>query len=368
MSSAVRVARRCLPAPFALLALLALAPGAAPPLGAQTPATPENPLAVPSRTPPVRVTLSQEALLPGDRVRVLVRPRADGYLVVLHADPAGRVRVLFPLDPGDSQRMPGAMQRSIPSRDGSASFVVASTTGDGAVLAAISSSPFRTGAFASGGHWNVRAFTRLAAGADPEGELVAVARRMAAGKRFDYAVAPYRVTDAMPVVVYGGGGGNDQESDVRAASAPADGYYYDYYEDYYSYGYPLYYAGLFPALRWYGRYSPCVAHHGGGIVAGCGGAGRGSGRFSNRGRGPWGRQPTRRNAAAGTLAFPGNPSFGDPAPFGQRSFGPRAVPAPGAVSAPAGGGMLGAPIRPLGGGPVARPMAPPAPRPVPRMP
>src|SRR5512132_4090641 len=115
--SAVRVAKR---ASFPLLALLALAPGAAP-LAAQEPDTSAapsapgtNPLAVPSRTPPVRVTLSEEELVPGDRVRVLVRPRADSYLLVLHADPAGRVRVLFPLDPGDSQRAPGATQRSIP--------------------------------------------------------------------------------------------------------------------------------------------------------------------------------------------------------------------------------------------------------------
>ena len=105
--SAVRVAMR---AATPLLALLALARGATPlvaqgPDTSATPAAPAtNPLAVPSRTPPIRVTLSEEELVPGDRVRVLVRPRADGYLVVLHADPAGRVRVLFPLDPGEIGR------------------------------------------------------------------------------------------------------------------------------------------------------------------------------------------------------------------------------------------------------------------------
>ena len=36
----------------------------------------------------------------GDRARVNVRVRDDGYVVVLHTDADGRVRVLFPVDPG----------------------------------------------------------------------------------------------------------------------------------------------------------------------------------------------------------------------------------------------------------------------------
>jgi hypothetical protein len=49
---------------------------------------------------PVSVTLSQNGrYLPGSGVQVTVHPGADGYLLVLNADPDGRVRVLFPLDP-----------------------------------------------------------------------------------------------------------------------------------------------------------------------------------------------------------------------------------------------------------------------------
>ena len=51
---------------------------------------------------PVSVTLSQNGrYLPGSGVQVTVQPGADGYLLVLNADPDGRVRVLFPLDPTD---------------------------------------------------------------------------------------------------------------------------------------------------------------------------------------------------------------------------------------------------------------------------
>ena len=50
----------------------------------------------------VEVRLSRQRDLEfGDRIRVYVRTAEDGHLVVLHADPEGRIRVLFPLDPFD---------------------------------------------------------------------------------------------------------------------------------------------------------------------------------------------------------------------------------------------------------------------------
>ncbi len=52
--------------------------------------------------PPVQIWLNQDNYLQrGDRARVNVKLAEDGYLVVLRADAKGRVRVLFPLDPGD---------------------------------------------------------------------------------------------------------------------------------------------------------------------------------------------------------------------------------------------------------------------------
>ena len=43
--------------------------------------------------PAVRVSLDHRTYVAGDRARVTVRAREDGYLLVLHVDPDGRVRV-----------------------------------------------------------------------------------------------------------------------------------------------------------------------------------------------------------------------------------------------------------------------------------
>ena len=62
--------------------------------------------------PAVRVQLNHDQFRSGDNARVYVETARDGYLIVLHADPQGRVRVLFPLDPSDDaarSRAPAGM-------------------------------------------------------------------------------------------------------------------------------------------------------------------------------------------------------------------------------------------------------------------
>src|SRR5437016_12086443 len=54
-----------------------------------------------SDDPPIKVWLNHDNFQRGDKGRVNVRLGDDGYVVVLRADADGRVRVLFPLDPGD---------------------------------------------------------------------------------------------------------------------------------------------------------------------------------------------------------------------------------------------------------------------------
>ena len=54
----------------------------------------------PQDDPPIQVWISNDRrFLPGDRAKVQVRTDYDGYLIVLHVDPEGRLRVLFPVDP-----------------------------------------------------------------------------------------------------------------------------------------------------------------------------------------------------------------------------------------------------------------------------
>src|SRR5258708_35743598 len=65
-----------------------------------------------TQTPsPITVQINHDRFAPGDRARVYVEPAQDGYLVVLHADPYGRVRVLFPLDPTDDDFIRGGQRQ-----------------------------------------------------------------------------------------------------------------------------------------------------------------------------------------------------------------------------------------------------------------
>jgi len=87
---------------------------------------------------PVTVRLNHDQFDPGDRARVYVQSAQDGYLVVLHADAAGRIRVLFPLDPTDDDFVRGGRKFEIRGRGDRDAFQVEGTDGSGTVLAAVS--------------------------------------------------------------------------------------------------------------------------------------------------------------------------------------------------------------------------------------
>ena len=102
---------------------------------------------------PISVTLNQNGrYLPGSGVQVTVHPGADGYLLVLNADPDGRVRVLFPLDPTDDAFVKGGKSYQLESRGGrNSAFVVDWSSGSGTVFAALSRDPLLPGDFALNG-------------------------------------------------------------------------------------------------------------------------------------------------------------------------------------------------------------------------
>src|SRR5580765_2634580 len=91
---------------------------------------------------PVRIELNHDQYSAGDKARVYVRSEQDGYLVVLHADPAGRVRVLFPLDPSDDDFIRGGKKFEIRGRNNRDAFQIDGTEGSGLVIAAVSPDPF----------------------------------------------------------------------------------------------------------------------------------------------------------------------------------------------------------------------------------
>lgn len=145
--------------------------------------------------PPVRVELNHEQFTRGDRARVYVETVQDGHLVVLHADPDGRVRVLFPLDPSDDDFVRGGRRFELRGRSDRDAFFVDDGDGSGTVVAVFSSDPLSYDAFVRNDHWDYRAFgggTRELRD-DPLAGLLDIARRMAGEGRFEYDAATYLV-------------------------------------------------------------------------------------------------------------------------------------------------------------------------------
>jgi hypothetical protein len=146
--------------------------------------------------PPITLRLSNDGRYqPGDAVQVSVQPGADGYLLVLHADPDGRVRVLFPLDPTDDAFVRGGRAYDLRSRgDRRDLFIADWNRGQGTILAALSSGPLQVDAFTLNGHWDYRTLN-LDQSLDDESALRDIATRMAPiGMKYD--VVPYVIGDA----------------------------------------------------------------------------------------------------------------------------------------------------------------------------
>jgi Domain of unknown function (DUF4384) len=153
------------------------------------------PVVMPQDDPPIRLWINNDRrFLPGDRAKVEVRTRHDGYLLVFHVDPEGHLRVLFPLDPDQDNFVRGGKKYEVRGRAGRESFEVDNTTGTGTVYAAVSRDAFRFDGFVVGDHWDYRALAPSRLPDDPEQDLNEVVRRMAQGD-FDYDLLNYYVTD-----------------------------------------------------------------------------------------------------------------------------------------------------------------------------
>ena len=154
------------------------------------------PLAVPAAAqddPAIRISLNNDRRFEqGDRGNVKVRVEDDGFLVVLHADPDGRVRMLFPLDPDDDNYVRGDRTYEIRGRGDRESFTVDYDSGEGAIYAAISRDPFRFEQFVVNRHWDYDALNAQRLPEQPEPELTELVQRMATG-RFEYDYLTYNV-------------------------------------------------------------------------------------------------------------------------------------------------------------------------------
>lgn len=170
-----------------LLLALSLLPGA-------------DPLAVGPSTlradePPVRLWLNGDRRFePGDRARVQVEARDDGYLLVLNYDTDGRVRVLFPLDPADDGFVRGGRRYEVRGDQDPASFVVGES-GSGFVYVALSPDPWQLRGWIRGDYWDYDVVAVDARTEDPERDLTRLVEGVAGTRGFDYDLVEYFVAD-----------------------------------------------------------------------------------------------------------------------------------------------------------------------------
>ncbi|HEU4828968.1 MAG TPA: DUF4384 domain-containing protein [Gemmatimonadales bacterium] len=225
------------------------------------------PLAAPAVAqddPPIRISLNNDRRFEqGDRGHVKVRVEDDGFLVVLHADPDGRVRMLFPLDPDDDNYVRGDRTYEIRGRGDRESFTVDYESGEGAIYAAVSRDPFRFDQFVVNRHWDYEAFNAQRLPEQPEPELTALVQRMASS-RFEYDYLTYNVYERgyddvvyAPSVIH-----RTYYDDPYCA-----GYYFSYRCDPYyygrnrfsvsiSFGRPYYYGGYYRPVYYDPFYDP----------------------------------------------------------------------------------------------------------------
>ena len=148
------------------------------------------PAAVSSPEPAIKVSLNHATYTRGDRAKVNVRVRDDGYVVVLHTDATGHVRVLFPVDPGDDNFLKGGQNYEIRNRGDREAFQVTSA-GAGTVYAAVSPDPYHFDAFVRNQHWDYGQLDDSALVDDPETGMTNLVEQMTNGQHFDYDVATY---------------------------------------------------------------------------------------------------------------------------------------------------------------------------------
>ena len=126
---------------------------------------------------------------PAERVQVFFRTEHDAYVTVLRVDTDGRVRVLFPPEPGDSNLAHGGETYTVPGVDGRDAFVVDDPPGLGYVFAVASQDPFAYDAFTENDQWSLEAIASLSDGrihGDPYASLQDLVRQIMPEGYADY--------------------------------------------------------------------------------------------------------------------------------------------------------------------------------------
>ena len=161
-----------------------------------------QPAGAASRTPQppgVRIwTNHGEAYRATEPVQVFFRTERDAYVTVLRVGTDGRVKVLFPREPGDSNLARGGETVTVAGVDGRESFIVDDPPGMGYVLAVASQVPFAYDAVTENDRWRLEAIASLSDGrihGDPRASLQDLVQRIMPTGYADYdtQLLPYDV-------------------------------------------------------------------------------------------------------------------------------------------------------------------------------
>jgi len=197
--------------------------------------------------PPIVVRLDHETYDVGNRARIYVRTDRDGYVVILHADPLGRVRVLFPIDPGEDNFVRGERDFELRSRSDREALQIDYEGGTGTILAAYSADAFTFDELTRNGHWDFAALggPDESVKNDPLAGLLEIVNNMARGNQFDYDVATYIVNSPHYA-------SEDGDGYSHFGIGLAFGYPYPFGVGF-AFGYPYYAPFAFvPFWGWYG--------------------------------------------------------------------------------------------------------------------
>jgi hypothetical protein len=150
----------------------------------------------PPATAPIRLWMNNDGKFrEGDYARIQVDADADGYLLVLQYDTFGRLRVLFPLDPRDDNRVIRGRRYEVRDDGGRFAFR-ADGDGPGLIYSAIAPDPWRFEEILTDGRWDVDRLTINRDAEDPEPAITELVQRLAGPGGFDYDLLDYRVYGA----------------------------------------------------------------------------------------------------------------------------------------------------------------------------
>ncbi len=94
----------------------------------------------------------------GEKAQAYFRTTVAGFVTILHVDPDGRPRVLFPERPSDDHSVRAGYQYLAAPSGARYAFAVRGSSGTGYLVGVVSREPFDYDAYARGGDWDYRQF------------------------------------------------------------------------------------------------------------------------------------------------------------------------------------------------------------------